>query len=49
VRELVVDVLADLHVLLQEVREVLVARVPVRLPVVDDADAHAAGMNLLTH
>jgi hypothetical protein len=49
VRELVVDVLADPHVLLQEVREVLVARVPVRLPVVDDADAHPAGMDLLTH
>jgi len=39
VRKLVVDVLADANVLLEEVREVLVARVPVGLPVVDDADA----------
>src|SRR5207237_857544 len=49
VRELLVDVLADLDVLEQILRELLRARVPVRLPVVDDADAHAAGMNLLAH
>src|SRR5207249_2622352 len=42
VRELLVDVLADTDVLLEEVREVLAARVPVRLPVVDDAYAHPA-------
>src|SRR5438105_10780935 len=49
VRELVLDVLADLDVLEQVGRELLRARVPVGLPVVDDADAHPAGMDLLTH
>src|ERR671934_218730 len=49
VRELPVDVLADLDVLEQVGGKVLRAGVPVRLPVVDDADAHPAGMNLLTH
>jgi hypothetical protein len=49
VRELPVDVLADLDVLEQECREFLRARVPVRLPVVDDADTQPAGMNLLAH
>jgi len=49
VRELLVDVLADLDVLEQVLRELLRARVPVRLPIVDDADAHSAGMDLLTH
>src|SRR5262249_60737778 len=49
VRELLVDVLPDADVLLEEVREVLASRVPVRLPVVDDANAHPAGMDLLTH
>src|SRR5581483_7833546 len=49
VRELVVDVLADADVLEQRAREVLVRHVPVRLPVVDDADAHPAGMDLLPH
>src|SRR5437762_5910897 len=48
-RQLLVDVLADADVLLEEVREILVAGVPVRLPVVDDADAHPAGMDFLTH
>src|ERR671935_223247 len=38
VRELAHDVLADLDVLDQVPRELLLARVPVRLPVVDDAD-----------
>src|SRR5262249_18678781 len=47
--ELAVDVLADLDVLEQVRREVLRARVPVRLPVVDDADPQAAGMDLLAH
>jgi hypothetical protein len=41
--------LADLHVLEQEVGELALARVPVRLPVVDDADAEPAGMHLLAH
>src|SRR5436190_8573235 len=49
VRQLVGDVLPDLDVLDQVLRELLLARVPVRLPVVDDADAHPAGMNFLTH
>jgi len=48
-RELPVDVLADLDVLDQVLRELLRARVPVRLPVVDDADAHPSGMDFLTH
>src|SRR5207302_2096180 len=48
-RELAVDVLADLDVLDQVLRELLLPRPPVRLPVVDDADAHPAGMNFLTH
>src|SRR5439155_251548 len=39
VRELVLDVLADLDVLEQVRRELLRAGVPVRLPVVDDAAA----------
>src|SRR5437868_3570217 len=49
VRELLVDVLADLHVLEQVRRELLLARVPVRLPAVDDPHPQAAGMNLLSH
>src|SRR5439155_1404480 len=49
VRELAVDVLADLDVLEQVRGELLLARVPVRLPVVDDADAHPAGMDFLAH
>ena len=48
-RKLVGDVLPDLDVLDQVRREVLLARVPVGLPVVDDADAHPAGMNFLAH
>src|SRR5437588_840159 len=49
VRELAHDVLANLDVLDEVTRELLLARVPVRLPVVDDADAHPAGMNFLAH
>jgi hypothetical protein len=49
VGELVVDVLADLDVLEQGLRKLLRPGEPVRLPVVDDADAHAAGMDFLTH
>src|SRR4030095_8822757 len=49
VRELPVDVLADLDVLEQVRGELLRLRVPVRLPVVDDADAQPTGMNFLTH
>src|SRR5581483_9806093 len=48
-RQLEVDVLADLDVLDQRACELLLADHPVRLPVVDDADAQAAGMNLLSH
>jgi hypothetical protein len=49
VRELLVDVLADLDVL-EDVRgEVLRPRVPVGLPVVDDADPQAARMDFLAH
>jgi hypothetical protein len=49
VRKLPEDVLADLDVFQQRARELLLADHPVRLPVVDDADAQAAGMNLLAH
>jgi hypothetical protein len=49
VGELPVDVLADLHVLEQRAGELLVRRVPVRLPVVDDADPEAAGVDFLAH
>src|SRR4029450_5196309 len=43
------DVLADANVL-DEVRgELGLARPPVRLPVVDDADAEAAGVHFLAH
>src|SRR5437588_5351954 len=48
-RELAHDVLADLDVLDQVAGKLLLSRVPVRLPVVDDADAHPAGMNFLSH
>ena len=48
-RELLVDVLADANVLEDVLRELLLARVPVRFPVVDDADAQSARMNLLSH
>ena len=47
-RELAGDVVADAHVLDQEVGEVLLGE-PVRLPVVDVAHAHGLGVNLLTH
>jgi hypothetical protein len=43
------DVLADLDVLEDRVGELLVVRVPVGLPVVDDADAHPARVDLLSH
>src|SRR5581483_3575658 len=49
VRQLLEDVLADLDVLDQRSGELLLADHPVRLPVVDDADAQAAGMNFLSH
>jgi hypothetical protein len=49
VRQLPEDVLADLDVLEDRIGEVLVVRVPVGLPVVDDADAHPAGVDLLAH
>src|SRR3954454_11612725 len=49
VRELLVDVLADLDVLEDVPGDLLLAGVPVRLPVVDDADAQATRMDLLTH
>src|SRR5262249_4168317 len=47
-RELLEDVLPDLDVLDQRTGELLLADHPVRLPVVDDADAHAAGMTFLS-
>src|SRR6266446_5121879 len=49
VRKLVGDVFPDLDVLDQVAGELLLPRVPVGLPVVDDADAHPAGMDFLTH
>src|SRR5262249_58789281 len=49
VRELAQDVLADPDVLEQVARELMLACPPVRLPVVDDAHAEAAGVHLLTH
>src|ERR687894_22128 len=48
-RQLPEDVLADLDVLEDRVGELLVGRVPVRLPIVDDADAHPTRMDLLPH
>src|SRR5215218_7840832 len=48
VRQLVRDVVADGHVLDQEVREVALVE-PVRLPVVDVPHAHGFGMYLLPH
>src|SRR4029079_514284 len=48
VRELVGDVVADAHVLDQEVGEVALVE-PVRLPVVDVANPHGLWMDLLTH
>src|SRR6185312_14749127 len=48
VGELADDVLADADVLGQVVGEVALVE-PVRLPVVDVADAHRLGMNLLSH
>ena len=47
--ELATDVVADLHVLDQVLRELLRARVPVGLPLVDDSDPQAAGMDFLPH
>jgi hypothetical protein len=49
VRELAQDVLADLDVLEQVVRELVLPGPPVRLPIVDDADAKTAGVHLLAH
>src|SRR5262249_34686003 len=49
VRELRVDVLADANVLEDVVRELLLAGVPVGLPVVDHAHAEPARMDLLAH
>jgi len=48
-RKLVGDVLPNLDVLDQVAGELLLPRVPVGLPVVDDADAHPAGMDFLAH
>ena len=45
---LLIDVLADVDVLEQEVRELALVE-PVGLPVVDVAHAHGLGMNFLTH
>jgi hypothetical protein len=49
VTELAANVVADLDVLDQVLGELLRARVPVRLPLVDDADPQAARMNFLSH
>src|SRR6185312_12007302 len=49
VRELAVDVVADLHVLHQRVRELLRRDEPVRLPRVDDADPQAAWVDFVSH
>jgi hypothetical protein len=48
VGQLAQDVPADARVLREEVLE-LFLRIPVRLPVVDDADSEPAGMHLLAH
>jgi hypothetical protein len=48
VGKLVDDVVADLQVLLQEVAEVFL-REPVRLPIMDVADAETLGVDLLSH
>ena len=47
-RELALDVVADLQVLGEDVGEVFLVE-PVRLPVVDVADPEAAGVDLLSH
>jgi hypothetical protein len=49
VAELAADVIADLDVLDQVLGELLRARVPVGLPLMDDADPQAAWMDLLSH
>src|SRR4029079_2859531 len=49
VRELAVDVVADPDVLEDVVGDLLLARPPVGLPVVHDADPEAAGVHLLAH
>src|SRR5829696_1510006 len=49
VRKLLEDVLANLDVFDEGACEFLLADHPVRLPVVDDADAQAARVNLLAH
>jgi hypothetical protein len=49
VRKLLEDVLTDPNVLDQGAGELLLADHPVRLPVVDDADAQTARMNFLSH
>src|SRR5262249_12346898 len=48
-RQLPEDVLANADVLEEVVGELGLARPPIRLPVVDDADAEAAGMHFLAH
>jgi len=47
--ELAADVVADLDILDQVLRELLRARVPVGLPFVDDTDAQTAGMDFVAH
>jgi len=48
-RQLAVDVVADPDVLEDVIGDLLLAGLPVRLPVVDDADTEAAGMHFLAH
>ncbi len=43
------DVLADLVVLEYERRKLLFARVPLRVPFIDNADAQTVGIDFLTH
>jgi hypothetical protein len=45
---LALDVLPNRQILMKEAGELLLG-VPVSLPVMDDAEPHASGMNFLTH
>src|SRR5262249_33729175 len=49
VRETLLQVVADLEVLVQHRREVLAVRVPARGPVLVDAEPEAGRMNFLSH
>ena len=43
------EILADLLILDDQVADLLVSGIPAGVPVFDDADAHAVGINFLSH